>query len=65
MTYEGQVTSDFKTKISGDGISTGGGGNGTFKFSGEYGDDDIAQCNYEEVGGQRQRSGTLTAEKPQ
>ena len=63
MTYVGQIKSDFKTTISGIGKSTGGGGNGTFEFSGNYGDDGIAQCNYEEVGGQR--SGTLTAERPQ
>jgi hypothetical protein len=63
MTYVGQIKSDFKTTISGIGKSTGGGGNGTFEFSGKYGDDGIAQCNYSEVGGQR--SGTLTAEKPE
>jgi hypothetical protein len=63
MTYVGQIKSDFKTTISGGGKSTGGGGNGTFEFSGNYGDDGIAKCNYTEVGGQR--SGTLTAEKPE
>lgn len=63
MTYVGQIKSDFKTTISGNGQSTGGGGNGTFEFSGDYGDDGIARCNYREIGGQR--SGTLTAEKPQ
>jgi hypothetical protein len=63
MTYEGQIKSDFKTSISGNGKSTGGGGNGTFEFSGDYGSDGIAMCNYTEVGGQR--SGTLTAEKPE
>ena len=63
MTYEGQIKSDFKTTISGNGKSTGGGGNGNFEFSGNYGDDGIAQCNYTEVGGRR--SGTLTAEKPE
>ena len=63
MTYVGQIKSDFKTTISGDGKSTGGGGNGNFEFSGNYGDDGIAKCNYMEVGGQR--SGTLTAEKPE
>ncbi len=63
MTYAGQIKSDFKTTISGGGKSTGGGGNGTFEFSGNYGDDGIAKCNYLEVGGQR--SGTLTAEKPE
>jgi len=63
MTYVGQITSDFKTTISGNGSSTGGGGNGSFEFSGNYGEDGIARCNYREVGGQR--SGTLTAEKPE
>jgi hypothetical protein len=63
MTYEGQIKSDFKTTISGDGKSIGGGGNGTFEFSGNYGDNGIAKCNYMEVGGQR--SGTLIAEKPE
>jgi hypothetical protein len=63
MTYVGQVKSDFKTAISGGGKSTGGGGNGNFEFSGKYGDDGIAKCNYMEVGGQR--TGTLTAGKPE
>jgi hypothetical protein len=63
MTYVGQIKSDFKTTISGNGESTGGGGNGNFEFSGTYGDDGIAQCNYKEIGGQR--SGALTAEKPE
>ena len=63
MTYVGQIKSDFKTTISGTGESTGGGGNGNFEFSGTYGDDGVAQCDYKEIGGQR--SGTLTAEKPE
>ncbi len=63
MTYVGQIKSDFKTAISGNGQSTGGGGNGNFEFSGNFGDDGIARCNYMEIGGQR--SGTLTAEKPE
>jgi hypothetical protein len=63
MTYEGQIKSDFKTSISGNGKSTGGGGNGSFEFSGNYSEDGIAQCNYAEVGGRR--SGTLTAGKPE
>ena len=62
MTYVGQIMSDFKTTISGNGTSTGGGGNGAFEFSGNYDEDGIAQCDYREIGGQR--SGTLTAEKP-
>ena len=63
MTYEGQIKSDFNKTISGNGKSTGGGGNGNFEFSGEYGPDGIAQCNYTEIGGQR--SGTLTIGKPE
>jgi hypothetical protein len=63
MTYVGQIKSDFKTTINGSGKSTGNGGNGNFEFSGNYGADGIAKCNYKEIGGQR--SGTLTAEKPQ
>jgi hypothetical protein len=63
MTYVGQIKSNFKTTISGSGKSTGGGGNGNFEFSGDYGDDGVAKCNYKEIGGQR--SGTLTAEKPE
>ncbi len=65
MTYVGQIKSDFKTTISGNGTSTGGGGNGAFEFSGNYGDDKIAKCNYSEVGGFMGRSGTLTAEMPE
>ena len=65
MTYVGQIKSDFKTTISGDGKSTGRGGNGTFEFSGTYADDNIAKCNYKEVGGTMGRSGTLTAEMPE
>jgi len=64
MTYVGKIKSDFKTSISGSGNSTGGGGNGNFEFSGNYGDDGIAQCNYKEVGGMG-RSGSLTAGKPE
>jgi len=64
MTYVGQITSDFRTAISGNGTSTGGGGNGSFEFSGNYGDNKIAECNYKEVGGFMNRNGTLTAEMP-
>jgi hypothetical protein len=60
MTYEGTVQSDFKTEISGMGKSTGGGGNGTFEFSGKFGPDGTANCLYKEVGGGR--SGTLTVD---
>jgi hypothetical protein len=64
MNYVGQIKSDFKTTISGNGkFTSGGNGNGSFEFSGNYGDDGIAKCNYKEIGGQR--SGPLTAEKPQ
>jgi hypothetical protein len=65
MTYVGQIKSDFKATISGGGKSTGGGGNGVFEFSGIYGDDGIAKCDYKEVGGVMGRKGALTAEKPQ
>ena len=61
MTYVGQVTTDFKTTISGNGKSTGGGGNGTFAFDGKFGDDGVAKCPYKEVGG-RGRSGSLTVD---
>ena len=63
MTYVGQITSDFKTTIPGNGQSTGGGGNGNFECSGNYNESGVALCNYREIGGQR--SGTLTAEKPE
>jgi hypothetical protein len=62
MTYAGQIKTDLKTEISGEGKSTGGGGNGTFKFSGKFGADGVAKCSYSEVGGQRNRSGTLTVD---
>jgi hypothetical protein len=65
MTYEGQIKSDFKTAIRGTGTSTGGGGNGSFEFSGNYGDNRIAECDYKEVGGFMNRKGTLTAEMPE
>ena len=62
MTYVGQIKSDLKTEVSGSGKSTGGGGNGSFKFSGKFGDDGVAKCPYKEVGGTRNRSGTLTVD---
>jgi hypothetical protein len=62
MTYEGTVKTDFKTEISGNGKSTGGGGNGTFEFSGKFNDKGVAQCSYKEAAGGRGRNGTLTVE---
>jgi hypothetical protein len=62
MTYVGQVKTDLKTEISGEGKSTGGGGNGSFTFSGKFGDGGVAKCPYKEVGGPRNRSGTLTVD---
>ena len=62
MTYSGQVKTDLKTEISGNGKATGGGGNGTFEFSGKFGDNGVAKCTYTEVGGSRRRSGTLTVD---
>ena len=60
LDYAGAIKSDFKTEISG----TGKGQNGSFEFSGKYGADGIAKCNYTEVGGNRHRNGPMTAEKP-
>jgi len=62
LNYVGTLKTDLKTEISGDGKASGGGGNGTFEFSGKYGTNGIAQCSYKEVGGRR--SGTMTAELP-
>ena len=62
MTYEGTIKTDFKTEISGMGKATGGGGNGTFEFSGKFDDKGVAKCPYKEVGGGRNRSGSLTVD---
>jgi len=62
LNYVGMIKTDLKTEISGRGKASGGKGNGTFEFSGKYGDDGIAQCSYKEVNGRR--SGTMTAEMP-
>ena len=62
LNYLGTIKTDLKTEISGDGKASGGRANGTFKFSGKYGTNGIAQCSYKEVGGNR--SGTMTAEMP-
>ena len=62
MTFSGQVQTDLKTEVSGQGAATGGGGNGTFKFAGKFGNDGVATCPYSEVGGTRKRSGTLTVD---
>ena len=61
MTFAGTVKGDFKTEISGNGKATGGGGNGTFEFSGKIGPDGVARCQYKEVNG-RNRNGTLTVD---
>ena len=63
LQYVGTIKTDLKTKISGGGKASGGRANGTFEFSGEYGNDGIAKCSYKEDGG-RGRSGSLTAEMP-
>ena len=62
MTYSGQLKTDLKTEVSGQGEATGGGGNGTFKFAGKFGKNGVATCPYSEVGGTRKRSGTLTVD---
>jgi hypothetical protein len=62
LTYVGVIETDGKTKISGTGKASSAGANGVFEFSGAYGTNDIARCNYKEVGGGR--SGTVTAELP-
>jgi len=62
--YVGTIKTDLKTEISGNGKATGGRANGTFEFSGKYGDDGIAKCSYKEVGGRRGRRGSMTAEMP-
>jgi len=62
LNYVGTIKTDLKTEISGDGKPGGGRANGTFEFSGKYGKDGIAQCNYKEVGGRR--TGSMTAEMP-
>jgi hypothetical protein len=66
MTYEGTIKSDWKGEISGNGVSTGGGGNGSFEFSGKFDEKGVAQCNYKEVGGRggMGRTGTLTVNQP-
>jgi hypothetical protein len=62
LNYVGTIKTDLKTEISGDGKASGGRANGTFEFSVKYGQDNIAQCRYKEVGGGR--SGSMTAELP-
>ena len=63
LDYVGTVTSDMKTTISGTGKASGGAANGSFEFTGKFGDDGVATCSYKEVGG-RGRSGTVTVEAP-
>ena len=62
LNYVGTIKTDLKSEISGTGKACKGAGNGTFEFSGKYGDDGIAQCKYNEVNGRRK--GTMTAEMP-
>jgi hypothetical protein len=62
LNYVGTVKTDLKSEISGTGKACQGAGNGTFEFSGKYGNDGIAQCSYKEVNGRRK--GTMTAEMP-
>jgi hypothetical protein len=62
LNYVGTIKTDLKSEISGSGKASGGGANGTFEFSGKYGNDGIAQCSYKEVNGRRK--GTMTAEMP-
>ena len=62
VSYVGVIKTDLKKEISGTGKASPGRGNGTFEFTGKYGDDGIAQCNYKEINGNR--SGSMTAEMP-
>jgi hypothetical protein len=62
LNYVGTIETDGRTKIKGTGKASGGGANGTFEFSGTYGNDGVARCSYREVGGAR--SGSMTAEAP-
>jgi hypothetical protein len=62
LAFKGTIKSDLKTTISGNGVSTNKNGNGTFEFSGKFGDDGVAKCLYKEVGGRR--NGSLTVELP-
>lgn len=64
LNYVGTIKTDLKTKISGSGKASGGSANGSFEFSGKYGADGIAKCSYWEVGGRRNRRGSMTAERP-
>lgn len=62
LNYVGTIKTDLKTEISGNGKASGGSANGTFEFSGKFGNDDTAQCTYKETGGRR--SGAMTVDKP-
>lgn len=57
LNYLGIITTDLKTEIKGTGK-----GKGNFAFTGKYGTDGIANCDYWEDGGGRH--GTLTASAP-
>jgi len=62
LTYAGQIKTDWKTQIMGIGKASGGGANGTFEWTGKFGNDGVAKCVYKEDGGRR--NGTMTAEMP-
>jgi hypothetical protein len=65
MTYEGSIKADWKGEISGNGKSTGGGGNGNFEFSGKFDETGVAKCNYKEIGARGgPRTGTMTVNQP-
>jgi len=59
LSYKGTIKSDWKTDITGDGTNA----NGTFEFTGKFGDDGVAKCSYKETGG-RGRNGTMTVKAP-
>lgn len=64
LDYVGTVKSDLKTSIKGEGKASGKGANGNFEFAGKFGEDGIAKCTYQEVGGGRGRQGTMTVDPP-
>jgi hypothetical protein len=61
LNYIGTIKTDLKTEISGTGKAVSGGrANGSFEFAGTYGTNNIAQCSYKEVSGNR--TGSMTIE---
>ena len=62
LNYVGTIKTDLKAEISGTGKASGGSANGTFEFTGKFGEDGVAKCSYTEVGGKRK--GAMTAEMP-